>query len=56
MTAFVLIAYLTGWLSIERPIVAYFGTYEACGAALNGLAVTHGDRIVGACYATGARP
>lgn len=56
MTAFVLIAALTGWLPMERPIVAYFATYEACSAALNGLAAVHGDRLVGACYATGVKP
>lgn len=55
MTAFVLIAYLTGWLAIERPIVAYFATYEACNAALNRLAAVHGDRLTGACCATGVR-
>jgi len=57
MTAtFVLIYSLAwGWLSFPAPS-AYFVSHEACKAALNGLVAAHGERITGACYATGVRP
>lgn len=58
MTAFVLISTITShiWFwEIRWPLVAYWGTHEACQAALDSQAAVHGDDLVGACYATGVR-
>lgn len=57
MTPYVLILTLSVLFGTDQRIaVIHFATHQACQAALDSLAAVHGERITGACYATGARP
>lgn len=58
MTAFVLMGVITShiwFIEIKWPVVAYFGTYENCNAALNSQAAVHGNNFTAVCYPTGIK-